>query len=85
MFSSGVQSLKTYGSGALAFAVIALLAGVLIERRVLTGRPASAAMAATPAPGASGEDLLPGLRRIVLDPCTGLEKPQTRARTAKVD
>jgi len=85
MLTAGVSGIRAYGPGVLAFAVIALLAGVLVERRILTDRPVPQASALASVPLVSGDDPLPGLRRIVLDPCTGLEKPQTRGRTAKAD
>ncbi|MDB5544995.1 MAG: hypothetical protein JWO64_2144 [Hyphomicrobiales bacterium] len=85
MLTAGLSGIRAYGPGVLDFAVITLLAGLLIDRRILTDRPAQHASALASVPLVSGDDPLPGLRRIVLDPCTGLEKPQTRGRTAKAD
>jgi hypothetical protein len=85
MLTAGVSGIRAYGLGILAFSVIALLAGVLIDRRILTDRPAAQTSALASVPLVSGDDPALGLRRIVLDPCTGLEKPQTRGRTAKAD
>jgi hypothetical protein len=85
MFTAGVSGIRAHVPGGLAFAVIALLAGVLIERQILTDKPAPQTSALASVPLVSGDDPAAGLRRIVLDPCTGLEKPQTRGRTAKAD
>ena len=88
MFSAGVSGIRAYGPSALAFAIVILLAGILVERRILTPRQASPSASLGSIPLVA-EDGLPGLRRIVLDPCTGLEKAQagapSSARTAKVD
>jgi hypothetical protein len=85
MLTAGSSGIRAYGPGALGFAVIALLVGVLIERRILTDGPPPRASALASVPLVSGDNPAVGLRRIVLDPCTGLEKPQTRGRTAKAD
>jgi hypothetical protein len=85
MLSAGVSGIRAYGPSALAFMVIVMLAGVLVERRILTPRPAPEPAPLASVPLVSGNEPLPGLRRIVLDPCTGLEKGQLGALTAKAD
>jgi len=84
MLKVGFSGVLIHGPSVLAFAVIVLLAGVLIERRVLSPRPAQAGVLDA-IPVLSTDPGAPGLRRIVLDPCTGLEKAQLSARTAKAD
>ncbi len=85
MLTASISGLRACGSSAAAFSLIALLAGVLIERHVFVPRMThKAATLAAFAPLAV-ESALPDLRRIVLDPCTGLEKPQSQAHAAKVD
>ena len=89
MWRACVSGIRIYGPSVVAFAVILVLAGVLIERRILTPHPMPDATPDGPELAALHRPAthmgLPDLRRIVLDPCTGLEKPQTRGRTAKAD
>jgi hypothetical protein len=89
MFSAGVSGIRAYGPTMVAFAIVVLLAGVLIERRILSAGPLSPATSLAAVPVVSVDDTLPGLRRIVLDPCTGLEKasltPAVSPQTAKAD
>ena len=67
--------------------MLLLLVGVLVERRILSGRaaPADARAEASKALVKPDPGPLPGLRRIVLDPCTGLEKPGLPLSSAKAD
>jgi hypothetical protein len=89
MFSAGVSGIRSYGPTMIAFAIVVLLAGVLIERRILSARPAPTASSLAAVPVVPMEGALPDLRRIVLDPCTGLEKaaltPAVSPQTAKAD
>ena len=84
MFSASVSNFRTYGPTTLALLLIAFLAAVLIDRRLLTPRMARPA-AAGQAVAAADPEPLPDLRRIVLDPCTGLEKTALAMQAAKFD
>ena len=83
MFSYEDSGIRDYGVSALGFLIVAILAGVLVERRILKPSPTP-----DPTPLASVpllDEGPPSLRRIVLAPCTGLEKASIPARTAKAD
>ncbi len=85
MLIASISGVRAYGPRVAVFSVIALLAGVLVERRVFVPRMThEAATLAAFAPLAVNS-ALPCLRPIVLASCAGLQKPFDQAQAAKVD
>ncbi|MDB5643542.1 MAG: hypothetical protein JWN07_2859 [Hyphomicrobiales bacterium] len=85
MLTASISGLRAYGASATALVVIAVLAGILIQRRIVMPHMASEPPTSVAAAPVSLETALPDLRRIVLDPCTGLEKPRVQVQASKVD